>query len=68
MAKIINTPKPFKPVFCKGCGCAYAYENGDKIYSLISERMVDGTAVCKLLLLECPICGTKNVLEKENAE
>lgn len=68
MAKIIKQADKFKPITCQVCGCVYEFEKGDIIEVLNLERMANLTPMVVGLMLECPICGIANKLEKENEE
>lgn len=68
MAKIIKQANKFKPITCQVCGCVYEFEKGDKVEALKLEYRSDTTPRVLGLMLECPICGIANKLEKENEE
>ena len=68
MAKVIKSADKFKPIICQVCGCVYEFEKGDRIEALNLEYRCDATPRVVGLMLECPICGIANKLEKENEE
>jgi rubredoxin len=68
MAKVIKQADKFKPITCVVCGCVYEFEKGDRIEALRLERGFDATLRVIELMLECPICGIANKLEKDNEQ
>lgn len=67
MAKVISTEE-FKTVHCEFCGTAYEFQSDDKIDIICDEnswRETDGTFTGKTtMMLQCPVCGMGNKLEK----
>lgn len=68
MPKIIKQSDKFKPITCGVCGCVYEFEKGDKLEVLNLVYGRDATPRIGGIMLECPICGILNKLEKENEE
>ena len=68
MAKVIKSADKFKPITCQVCGCVYEFEKGDKVEVLNLEYLYDATLRVGGLILECPICGIANKLERKSEE
>ena len=66
MAKVIKPAYKFKPIKCSVCGCAYEYEQGDKIE--IVSACVEKNEIIVFRKLDCPICANGNTLEIEGEE
>ena len=68
MAKIIKGADKFKPITCGVCGCVYEFEKEDRLEVLNLVYGYDATPHISGIMLECPICGISNKLEKENEQ